>query len=136
MSKRRNFNEGEEYCSFRITTILYDVYKKNRAIWEPEFQVRDFTQSPPNESHTNANRFSNDRKQQFMNKNAPHNHAKSNEKYEQRKNVNVNSMQNKQIRNAKMTPVKQSPRSYTPRKLFAHNESMRNTTGSPKSFFF
>lgn len=84
----------------------------------------------------NANRFSNDRKQQFMNKNAPHNHAKSNEKYEQRKNVNVNSMQNKQIRNAKMTPVKQSPRSYTPRKLFAHNESMRNTTGSPKSFFF
>lgn len=128
VSKKRNFNEDDEYCSFKITTIHHDVYKKisNSDLWEPEFQVRDFTSSPPKENRPNPKRSLQIQQQhnQMSGKNVQYNdYTKRNEQAEQRKNMNPNAIHNKHLSNIKMTPKMHASKVYSPRKSSAPNQT-------------
>lgn len=139
MNKKRNFSEGDEYCSFKITTIHYDVYKKitNTAIWEPEFQVRDFTASPPSDKRMNSGRLWNDRQNQQQNQQAPHknvqpsSHTQNSEQLGTRKNMHLNGAQHKPMMRANTPPVQSSPSGRKPRNMSSQSQQSKFSNRNP-----
>lgn len=139
LSKKRNLNGNDDYCSFKITTIHHEIYKKisNTALWEPDFQVRDFTDSPPKENRPSLNRPATDvrqQKPQFVTKNLQQNKfPKRNEHVEQRKIANMGTARNKHLVNVQMTPTRHNQKIYSPRKIFPQNRTVRNPTAAAQS---
>lgn len=121
LSKKKNFNENDEYATFKITTLHNDVYTKlsNPVIWEPDFHVRDFIPNRSNEAP--QNHFKQNRNQQ---RNMPSRSTRPNNNYPNKSDQNHHHMKqnvgisSRHINTATKTPIRQTPRRQTPRKLF------------------
>lgn len=133
-SKRRNQNDSNVYCSFKITTLHYEVYKKvsNTELWEPEFKVRDFISSPQQQNKNNANWYTNAKQQQsrqFSSTNEAQ-YGKGNGQAS-RKSTHVNTAASNQFGNAPMTPIGNTAKAKVARRVFAAKNITEQQQATP-----